>query len=410
MFIRTGFTLILIIFIVAGNLGAAVIDSENVWLGVEFPYVREILTDSLPDLLMRNAVYENGGIKSWLWLQPTDSLPYTVFPVEGDLLFYLSDSGQVDSLKVVRAGMRDFISRFKNSLAKLKFQPAVYRGERIPFILPAHLLIKPPRGGFPAILTFPYDPRISYRNRRLVEEGLRENGFTLPGVKYFPPYFCMFNLKERLGDYPYAVFEIALDSSGHPSNVIEYCRTHRNFSSTISRVMLNAEFSPATYMGKKIPSRFYILFRFFENLRYPTFGWPPDTFDSTRLFPFEYLRIDNLLFPDSILNPPIPENAPGGLFWRKKIFSIADSIRVLVRIDTLGKIISSNPAYPMYPDMKSELDSLLAKLVFTPARDIWGARVAFNGELRLRFRFSEIIRIETLWWPPEAQPRTMLTY
>ncbi len=408
MILRAARLLIFIIIALAEIPRAAPVDSLDSWLGVQFPYVKEILPDSFPDLLIRNAVYEQGGVKSWLWLNPDDSLPYVLYPTEGELLFYLSRDGIVDSVQLIKAGMRNFISRYRRSLQNLKFQPAVYGGEAIPFILPAHLLIKPPRGGFLAILTFPYDPRIEFRSRPLIEEALRRNGFTLPGVKYFPPYFCPFKIKERLGNYPYVVFAVNLDSSGNPTEIIEHCRTYRDFSATISRVLLNAEFLPATYKGEAISSQFYLLIRYFENLQYPTTAWPPLD-NSSPLFPFDYLRIDNLLFPDSILNPPIPLNMPGGQFWRRNIFSVNDSVRVLVRIDTLGEIVSNSPVYPLFPRYKSELDTLLEGLVFTPARDIWDKKVVFDGEIMLWLGYSENIRIQALWWPKEAQPGALLT-
>ncbi len=237
----------------------------------------------------------------------------------------------------------------------------------------------------------------------MLDTALVLNGFTIPGLIRFPSYFCYFADAALLDNYPYAIFEIELDSAGRLIDYNQTFSSYEAYSRLIMNAIMYADFQPAKHKGVAIQSKFYLLVRFFENLNYPTTLWPPPINDPRAKMPFDYLRLETDLYLDSIINPPIPTNAPFNVFRIGKPVQVFDTAYVNIKIDTLGNVKKYTYAAYVADALQKIVDDVVTKLKFTAASDLSGQKVNFEGGLSLIFDSSKKIRIIADWLPLEAQ-------
>ncbi|UCD94232.1 MAG: hypothetical protein JSU69_10790, partial [Candidatus Zixiibacteriota bacterium] len=229
------------------------------------------------------------------WLLESDVVSFTPFPLKFDMLFYLSTDGTVDSFTYSPETKQIYIDRVTNSLESIHFYPARINDTAVSFILPAELLFSYKYGKRYADLRLPYNEPECHKSRALIEKTLRLNGFSLPGIKQFPSYFCALTGHRDLSDYPYIIFEIELDSSGALVEFHELYSSDSNVCKLISKSLLYADFLPASYKGRNFPQKFFLVVRFFDVVNYPTSVWPSPAESSVNL-PFEYIRLGSQLY------------------------------------------------------------------------------------------------------------------
>ncbi len=335
------------------------------------------------------------------WLLPEDKLPVGSIPVEIDLVFFISQEGQLDSMRFKPENRKNFLDKVSKSLNSLTFYPALYENIPIPFILPARIIFN--RTGI--IFELPYDDNTCQKNRGLINKALELNGFDIPLVEKFPAYY--FYMNDTLPDknYLFAVFEIELDSMGNYVEFRNYAGAADQLADLFSRLVLYTDFLPASYGGKTKTSTLYLTVRLFNGIRYPTVTWPPKGNVGIKM-PFDYMRVETSLYPDSIINPPIPINIPNGIHYYSEPTSYIDTFDIVVTIDTSGNIRKYNYRSPIKSSTCKICDMVINRLLFLPARDLHNQVVEYEGTLQLIFDTSKNIRIVANWLPLEAQKRS----
>ncbi len=339
------------------------------------------------------------------WIEPEDTILFASSPIYFDINLYLSDFGTVDSMYIDSVRRVRYIWAIRRSLKCLQFTPARIDGKCTSFVYPMRLLFYTRFSGRRVMYELPYSKLKGKHDRDLIYKALRQNGFEPPALKSFPSYFCYLPKSEAAGDYNYTIFEITLDSAGNPADVKTLLETDSGLSAKVGTAIDFAEFSPAVYNGRHEKSILYLIFRFFNNIVYPTKPWPP-TGSSVSNFPFGYIRIEDRLYLDSVVNPSIPLNIPGGLFYYGKGLTLWDTLMVEVTIDTAGAIVSHR-LFNNFSNEKlnMELKEFFPYLRFLPARDIDGRPLVFHGKLAINRLSSNNIRIYAKWLSPEAQPQ-----
>jgi len=301
------------------------------------------------------------------WMTGNEKIHFTPYPLQFDIVFYISVEGSVDSVSYPPQ-RRDTEDN----------KPGLY-------------------------LHVPFDEPACEMKNRLVEKALSLNGFKLPGVERFPPYYCM--LPEGEVDepgYPFIVFEVAVDTAGDLTDYEVIYSSHDICSEVMSNVLLHAELAGALRNGQNINSEFYLIARLFDELSYPSNVWTPSS-GVTESDYFEQYRIETVLAIDSIVCPPIPVNMVGGEFSYPSVVSVEDSVEVAVHIDNMGEI-DAYQYYFLFSDiMREAADDILNRLEFTPAILLDGRISDFNGLLEITFNNSKKIRIDPKWLPfPET--------
>jgi hypothetical protein len=390
----------LLIFIFIGLIFSSAVQSAERFslLGLTFPTMKI----DRPDTALVLAPWDKGGVGAESWLAEGDYLPEIGFPLQEDLLFYLDSTGESDSITYSSPKDSNYLKQIVNSLKGIRFEPAEYEDSAISFILPVRIVLSRRLNRPYATLHFPYTPVGDNRDRFLLENALTLNGFTAPSLRSFPAYYCAFKKGQKADLYPFAVFHLMIDSSGKVVRILEHCTSNESYTDVVSRALLYADFSPAAYRGKTMPSEMFLTFRFFERLRYPTSTWPPDSSTIPDL-PFDYIRIDPSLYLDSLTNPPIPFNFPYGEFRTGGKIPHLITMEAFVTIDTLGNIIFSAFDRPSWDEPVKLAAQLLRALKFLPARNLNEYKVLFTGRMRIEFDNSENIRIFVSWLPLEAQ-------
>ena len=336
------------------------------------------------------------------WLTSSDTIGYIKYPLKFDILFYLSSGGSVDSISYSPERMSSFVRSLDKALKRIKFYSAKFSDTLIPFILPGELIFETTKGSRAVKLLLPFEEQNCDRINHLAEKALRLNGFVLPNIKRFPSYFCSFKGESKNENYPFAIFQIWLDSAGAVTDWQQIYTGRPDLSSLISNALLYADYEPASCKGRAFASTFYVVFRFFRNIDYPTAVWPPSS-EPIPISPFDYYRIGQMVLLDSVVNPPYPLNVPGGIFRDLVPIPFHDTLNVYVTIDTSGRIDSLR-SFPMIPGKKAKaLESALKKIRFTSAINISGLKVPFAGELSVVVNDSKKIRISVEWLPEEAQ-------
>ncbi len=342
------------------------------------------------------------AIENKNWILETDTVLYTMYPMTFDLQFFVSDKGTVDSFKTIQADFPDYINKISNSLGNILFYPARYEGRAIPFVIPARLIFYSRKFGMQVDIQLPYEePECSKRKFQL-EEMLELNGFSIPGIVSYPSYFISVEKSGEKFEYPFSVAEVEIDSAGQLVDFEILYSYGRDFSNIIGTSLLYADFEPAEYKGVGFNSRIFIIYRFFGSIQYPTGSWPPEPVPGINL-PFEYLRIEPLLYLDSIVNPPIPLNFPAGLFKYDSIIPFSDSAEVSVNIDENGRVRSFRILSFVNNEIERLVNEIIKKLRFLPARDLSSNRTEFNGTLSLEFSEGKFVYIWTDWLPLSAQ-------
>jgi len=372
---------LILVLAAAAILTAVSFASDNpVILGVEFP-----------------APTEAG------WMTGNEKIHFTPYPLQFDIVFYISVEGSVDSVSYPPQRRDIFIKSVMGILKNTRFYPASVNGIPTAFILPAILEFRPEDNKPGLYLHVPFDEPACEMKNRLVEKALSLNGFKLPGVERFPPYYCM--LPEGEVDepgYPFIVFEVAVDTAGDLTDYEVIYSSHDICSEVMSNVLLHAELAGALRNGQNINSEFYLIARLFDELSYPSNVWTPSS-GVTESDYFEQYRIETVLAIDSIICPPIPVNMAGGEFSYPSVVSVEDSVEVAVHIDNMGEI-DAYQYYFLFSDiMREAADDILNRLEFTPAILLDGRISDFNGLLKITFNNSKKIRIDPKWLPfPET--------
>jgi hypothetical protein len=375
-------------------------------LGQEIPYPQNLTADSVYrgkyvsffgfDSLL-------GGIDYRLWLSPEDYLSFAGFSATISGIIHLNAGGGVDSVSADDARWNRYIEGVRNSLHRLQFTPAHYEGDPRDFRLPFEISFSQRRGAVYAVLRLPYWPLGDYYNRLLIDRAMLLNGFSPPRVVRFPAYFSAAGLALDTADYDFGIYQIALDSAGRLIDIFEHCSSRPDYSKQFAQAILYAEFQPALLYGKSFPSEFYIFARFFPQVGYPTSFWSPEKEVSTN-FLYDYYRIENLLYLDSIINPPFPLNFPNERFIWPQSVSLNDSIFVAVKIDTLGAVSAKEYLASPNKEAQKTTDIILEKLRFYPARDINNIKRDFFGVMEIRYENSQIIRLKVKWLPHPNAP------
>ena len=331
------------------------------------------------------------------WLLDNDKVTYTRYPVSFDLKFYLSEQGCIDSLIYDSDDKPKFIDGVITSLRNIEFSPGKYLDKNIPVILPASLEFVYRRYKMIAKLKLPYNSITGNFDRRLIEEVLELNKFSPSSITKIPSYFCKFGRDADFKEYPYAVYEIDLDSTGEVEDIKTIFSNHQHYSDMFSSILMYTKYQLASFNGYKVASKLYLTIRFFQRLSYPTEIWPP-SYERELDYSYEYHRVSIRPYLDSIINRPFPDNLIGGGMIQKEKTLFEDTIQIAVTIDVRGKVVA-----PKFISGSSQLvakisKSVLKKLKYLPARDICGEKVNFEGELTLIFKNnSNNIRIISNW-------------
>lgn len=365
---------------------------------------------STDDTLNPVQVHTWGGLPADYWLLPGDAVPIVAQPTKLELILFLSESGAVDSLHFLPLAREPALGFLRRSLLALKFSPAAVDGKSIPYQLPAELLLAnerffdiSPRRRQAAVLVLPVIDEIGVVRRDLVERSFALNGIEMPQVESFPAYFCLFKIGEREPRYPFAVYKVSLDSSGHLLDFSEYCSSRPECAENFGRALLYAYFTPGRINGRNRPCEFYLTVRFFDQLQYPTRKWYNDSTRKDNSI-YENFRLESSLSIDSVINPPLPVSTSSGVVTYNSPFLLVDTLRAFVKIDTLGKILAALYGAPEFTEVVSSGKKILANLEFIPARDLLDRKVEFRGELFMRFDGSNFSRIRFEWLPRRAQP------
>ena len=116
------------------------------------------------------------------WINPSDTVFGSMFPVTREVRLYVSSGGQVDSVWYDKTIKPDFVRGIKNSLKALQFVPGKIKGRKSAVILPVSVTFSSSGTSRQVDLTLPYDATTGARDRRLIDMALPENGFVLPGL------------------------------------------------------------------------------------------------------------------------------------------------------------------------------------------------------------------------------------
>jgi len=331
------------------------------------------------------------------WLLKGDTIGYTLYPAVSNLRFYLSEAGCIDSLQYESDNKSRLIDRVITSLNNIDFIPARYMEKAIPFICPARLEFALKRHRRTVTLTMPYNSGKRQWNDSLVNKALELNGFIPAAVLNVPSYYCEFKTEIDKSDYPFALYNVTIDSISQLQNVEIIATNYNHYASMFSNVLLHSEYRAATFKGINISSNLFITARFYPRLTYPTDNWPPLIQEDADLS-WDFNRIAIRPYLDSIVNPPMPANLiNGGITFEKNII-FNDSVRVNVRVDTMGTISSFefvSPAGPLAGEISRQI---IKKIKYFPANDINGKKIEFDGQIQIKFRSnSNNIRVVSNW-------------
>jgi hypothetical protein len=365
-------------------------------LGLTFPEPQFKLDDSI----LARAISRDGKISGDLWIPETDTLLSFNPPMEKRLLFYLSDSGLVDSVIAIGPDLQNLVGRLSKSFASIQFAPAIYNKMRKSFILPATLIYGSGNSRQSVTIQFPYCRYNDSRSAELINESFSINNMKPPRLTKFPSYFFPFKEKESITHYPFAIFRADIDSAGKLFCHEDICNTFPGFADIISRVIMYADFEPAQYEGSAIPSSLYVIIRFFDRLKYPVPDWPPDV-TGVIDFPFDFVRIDPVLYLDSLINPPYPKNIIRGLLKNNLPVSLLDTIRIKINIDTSGKVSKVIFMTATDKEIKNKIEKTVKKIQFTAARDINDNLLEYSGIIQITHENNKYLRILFPWLPRE---------
>ena len=174
-----------------------------------------------------------------------DEILFAAYPIDFDIQFYLSAAGTVDSFDYRPRKREVYIESISATLEGLQFYPARIDDVAEPFVLPGHLTFKSIYNRPRVYLHLPFDEPQCALDNQLMEKALVMNGYTMPGVEYFPSYFCGVQSADSDAlDYPYVIYEIETDSFGNMIDFSELAAKGTECSKLLSNVLLHARFRP----------------------------------------------------------------------------------------------------------------------------------------------------------------------
>ncbi|MFH2035742.1 MAG: hypothetical protein ABIJ45_05010 [Candidatus Zixiibacteriota bacterium] len=341
--------------------------------------------------------FEIPSIENEDWLLSTDRIPIYSIPITVEMLFFISSEGMIDSIQFIPEDRSKYVKNITESLNNIKFYPARYQGCPIPFIVPARIYFINRYGRSTMNLELPFQEPSCDKRKEYLKECLEINGIHLPSVEEFPPYFLGITGFEENLNYPAAVYEIELDSSGRVEEFDQVLNFGDDYSKTIDNAILYAKFAPASYNGEPFESKFYLIVRYFKTIEYPTEVWSSEN-DITN-YRLKKFRLERLLYLDSIINPALPLNVPMGILKSGTLIPFRDSLEVEITIDTKGKIKRSYPLGQTNSYLINEYKNILEKLYFLPARDINDKIIEYTGRIKMIFNNSNQIKVYFGWIP-----------
>ena len=161
-----------------------------------------------------------------------------------------------------------------------------------------------------------------------------------------------------------------------------------------------AEFEPARYQDRPMASSLYIIFRFFDRLKYPVSIWPPDLNGSID-FPFEYVRVEPVPYLDSLINPPYPQNINRGLIKNDFIMQFNEPVKIRIKIDTTGKVSGADIRTRLDKNIGEKIIRSVKSIKFTPARDINDQILEYSADIFISKEDDRFLRIVFPWLPEE---------
>jgi len=331
-------------------------------------------------------------------LAENDMIGSSRYPNRFELEFFLNKAGLVDSVISPSGGESAYLRNIQNSLEGLEFRPAMRGGEVIPFILPAYAIFETKFGAPHLRFHFPFEEPQCQADKRLIDKMMELNGYDIPRLLEFPSYFCSFPKKkgDSGGDYPYVVYRIDLDNDGQLIDYDKILIGGPDYSRWTDNALLYAKFNPASLNSTPMKSRIYLTIRYFDYIGYPTGIWRySDINDSTAIG--ERMRIESAVYLDSMVNPPIPVNIRAAVFHNTEIIQIDDSVEVQVKINKSGKVTLREFGAFIPQAIREDINEFLGRLRFSPAVDIHGEQIEFDGKLELKFNNSKKIRMIAEW-------------
>ncbi len=329
------------------------------------------------------------------WVNPSDTVFGASFPVDRDVRLFVSAKGGVDSMYYDKTIMPDFVRGVKNSLKALQFEPGKIKGKKAAVILPIRVTFGALGVHRRADLTLPYEASTGARDRRLINLALVENGFTLPGVEYFPSYYLSVPKDSGRTEYDYSVYKVSVDDDGKVTDFVERATSNAKLSDLFTISARYARYRAAGYKGAHFPSDFYLIARFFDKQNYPTIAWPADS-TSSREVSIDRYRLENVQYLDSLLSPAYPENL-SGVFGSPGMNIGADSIPAEIGITADGTIEWVIYGKHLTLAAKRDLDKILKQVRIIPAMDSTGRAVPFQGRLLISRAGSNKLRITADW-------------
>jgi len=335
------------------------------------------------------------------WINQSDTVFGSMFPVARDVRLYVSAEGQVDSVSYNTTIKPDFVRGLKNSLKALQFAPGKVKGKKTAVTIPIRITFSAEGVNRRADLTLPYDATTGARDRRLIDMALTENGFVLPGLEYFPSYYLSVPKDSGRTEYDYAVFKVNVDSDGKVTDFVEQATSNPKLSDLFSISARYARYRTASYKGERFPSEFYLITRFFDEQNYPTLAWPPDSTSPVEV-PIDRYRLQSALYLDSLLSPAYPKNL-SGVFGFPGMNIGQDSIPAEINILADGAIEWVIYGKHLTSEAKQNLNKILKQVQLIPAMDSTGRAVPFRGNLLISRSGSNKLRITADWLGPEEE-------
>ncbi len=368
-------TMFLVFIVLFWSIPVPAMESSEELLGLKFPI---LLTDPTA------------------WVLPSDTVFGTTYSVEVMVRLFLGADGRIDSIDYDTNVRPDFVRGVKNSLKSLQFEPAKIMGQAIPVELPVFVTFNSSGYLRRVGLTLPYDAISGGRDRKLIDRMLIDNGFTLPGLEYFPSYYLNIPRDSGRAGYDYAIFRVSLDRDGGDADMEIISTSNEKLADIFSITARYARFRRAGYREESFPAEIYLIARFFDKVHYPTAAWPHDSLSAKNIY-LDRFRLETVLYLDSLVGPAYPENI-SGTFGFPRMTVEKDSIPVSVNITADGRIEWALYEKQLSAKSKEDLNRVLKLIKFIPAIDTSGHAVPYVGRLLIvRAGSSNKLRIIANW-------------
>jgi len=325
------------------------------------------------------------------------NLPYFRFERLVPLILNIDKKGQVTTVASEDSIDMAFAEYTEAWIKSIRFEPAVFNGEKTESRLPVMLQFRP-QVKVPEI-HFPLDSIRVVVDADLYFKAFGLNDIHLPQLDKFPSYFCDLKQSDSSVIYKYILIRVGLDELGRVTNVELVCSSFPAFNMHIMSAVLWADFAPATVHGTPVPSECFVLVSFFPRINYPTGVWHRSKLDSVSLL--ERFRVR--LLPDtvSMMAKPVPILVQGNeITLTGKYLLIRDTVSACLYIDTNGTATLRRFG-KVDKKMRATVRGVTARLRFFPAYDYQGRPHPFPGLVSLVFQGSSKIRILYHWLPAD---------